>query len=366
MKYKIGTFLGLVLCTSLTATAAYCQNPSSSTPSPTSSSPFREGDVVDYRRNKATGEVVPVIREVGVLKGLDTPYIEPEFFILLFITIGAGVLGGFVAELISLNGNIEWPHRPSDDEWALRASDTGSRDARRENIIDFGIFARLSVGGLAAPAAIVFLNPASVFALFGMSVIAGSAGTAIFIALQERIRTIIAEQQKAVAVAVAEKEIEIAQEPFRRAKLIQSAQLILGILENAATKLGEIEKKLREDSETVAEEPNALKFPTDKAVVLQQNDFKEVWNLLNEVKGIDLQIGDRITGPFKTLEQTIKSIATSPLGADTIKIEGGKLDLEVFNQVKKLINEAKGEIEAIVALESGGTNASVADRNKRL
>ncbi|MBD2033769.1 hypothetical protein H6F76_01650 [Leptolyngbya sp. FACHB-321] len=346
MKYKIGTFLGLVLSTSLTVTAAYCQNPPSSIPSSTSSSGFNEGDVIDYR-NDGTGKVIPIKRKGGVLKGLDTPYIgDQEFWLALGITVAAGILGGFVAELINLNGNIERPHKPSDDEWAARAADTSGRDANYKNVIDLGIFARLSIGGLAAPAAMVFLKPVSVFALFGTSVVAGSAGAAIFIALQERIKTVIAEQQKAVAVAVAEKEKEHAQEPARQEKLKQSAQLLLIKLNEAATKLEKIEEELRRQSETKSENCNILMFQNEAG--LNPNDFKEVWSLLNEVKGVDTQIGDKITKPFKVLEQTINSLSTSTEGEVTITIgKGKKLDLEVLNQVKKHLNEAKGEVNAI-------------------
>lgn len=350
MKYRIGTFLGLVLSTGLTVTAAYCQNSPSSTPSPTSSSDFREGDVIDYRKD-AMGKVVPIKREAGVLKGLDTPYIDdPEFWMALGITVTAGILGGFVAELINLHGNIERPHKPSDDEWAVRAADTSGRDANYENVIDLGIVARLSIGGLAAPAAMVLLKPVSVFALFGTSVVAGSAGAAIFIALQERIKTVIAEQQKAVAVAVAEKEKEHAQEPLRQGKLKQSAKLIVSKLDEAATKLGKIEEELRRQSETKSENCNILIFQNEAD--LNPNDFKEVWNLLNEVKGIDTQIGnkigDKITEPFKVLEQTINSLSTSKEGKVTHTIgKDKKLDLEVLNQVKKHLNEAKGEVNAI-------------------
>lgn len=345
MKHKIGIFLGLVLFTGLTVTA--CQNSPSSTPSPTSSSDLREGDVIDYRKDPTTGKVVPIKREAGVLKGLDTPYIDdPEFWKALGITVAAGILGGFVAELINLNGNIERPHKPSDDEWAVRASDTSGRYANYDNVIDLGIVARLSIGGLAAPAAMVFLKPVSVFALFGMSVVAGSAGAAIFIALQERIKTVIAEQQKAVAVAVAEKEKEHAQEPARQEKLKQSAQLILSKLEDAARNLGEIEDKLRLKSKTESKDPNILIFPEE--VPLDRGNFNKVWNALNEIKGIDTKIGDSITEPFKILDETIKSLCTSKVDEHTMTIGVNQnLALEVFNQVKKRINEAKGEINAI-------------------
>jgi hypothetical protein len=354
MKYRIGTFLGLVLSTTLTVTAAYCQNSPSATSSPTSSPSLREGDVVEYMKDDK-GNVVPIKREVGVLNGLDTQENYFQVITVLVITVGAGILGGFVAELISLNGNIEWPHRPSDDEWALRAADTGNRDVRRENIIDLGILARLSIGGLAAPAAMVFLNPVSVFALFSMSVIAGSAGAAIFTALQDRLKTVIAEKQKAVAVAVAEKEKEHAQEPLRQAKLKQNAPLILSKLNDVSTKLEKLETTLRKNSVTAPEKPDELKFLSEEKVKLSQNDFKEIWEPLNEVKGIDAQIGGRITGPFKTLEETIKRKSRSEDGEDCFVInQGEQLNVEVFNQVKKCINEAKGEIDAVKAISESG------------
>lgn len=348
MKHRIGIFLGLVLSTSLTVTAASCQNSLVSTPSPTSSPDFRKGDVVDYRKD-ATGKVVPIKREVGVLKGLDTPYIDdPEFWMSLGIACAAGILGGFVAELIRLNGNIERLHQPSDDEGA---ANTSSHDVKRKNEIDLGIFATLSIGGLAAPAAMVFLKPVSVFGLFGMSVIAGSAGTAIFIALQERVRTAIAAQQNAVAIAVADEEKKHAQEPLRQEKLKQNAPFMLKKLNDAAIKLEEIEKELRVNSEIDSNNPDIMKFP-NKAK-LHPDDFAKVWKPLNEVKGIDAHIGSNITQYFKKLEQAIRNVSESPEGEGDIIIKpGSSLNLEVFNQVKKRLNEAMGEIEAIEAIDA--------------
>jgi len=103
--------------------------------------------------------------------------------ILLSLSAACGAVGGVVYELIVLQGNIEWPHRPTGDEMP----EGGYVFANAKHLYDLGIIARLIVGAAAA-LAIYWVIPAEQgLKFFAVSVVAGSAGTAVFRSLQDRL-----------------------------------------------------------------------------------------------------------------------------------------------------------------------------------
>jgi hypothetical protein len=84
MKRITTIFFGLLLSSSLTATAAYAQNTPSPTLSPTSSPTqvSRKQEVI----KDAQGNVLYVIERQGVLKGLDTTALgDRELWIALLV-----------------------------------------------------------------------------------------------------------------------------------------------------------------------------------------------------------------------------------------------------------------------------------------
>jgi uncharacterized YccA/Bax inhibitor family protein len=94
-----------------------------------------------------------------------------------------GAIGGLIYELIALEGNVEWPHKTVDAE----APQGGFAYAKPPNLYDFGILARLFVGAVAAIAVYWVLTPEQGIKLAAVSLIVGSAGTAVFRALQDRV-----------------------------------------------------------------------------------------------------------------------------------------------------------------------------------
>jgi hypothetical protein len=120
-----------------------------------------------------------------------------SFWVVLLVTMLSGAVGGVVYELTILQGNIELPHRPTKDE--IDKFDY----ATRAHLLDLGIFARVIIGALAAVAALLVLSPDRPFTLLATSVVAGSAGIAVFRSVQDRVMSALAQQQAAEARAAA-------------------------------------------------------------------------------------------------------------------------------------------------------------------
>ena len=69
---------------------------------------------------------------------------------------------------------------------------------------------------------------------------------------------------------------------------------------------------------------------------------------MNEAKGIDAKMVDPLTNAFKALERQLYAEAKSKKDTPELTLPKGKtVELKYFNQVKKLLNEATGAIEAV-------------------
>lgn len=246
---------------------------------------------------------------------------------------------------------------PTDDEWAKDLA-----NASYKHVIDMGILSRLIIGGFAAPPAMYILQPQSAFALLAMSIVAGSAGTGIFRALQDWMQTVIEKEEKKAQAVIAEKEKELVQ--VRTQNLEVDGKFIIPKLEDAITEVGNLESKLREQSVSDSENPSLLKFP--QGATLSPHDFGKGWTYLNEAKGINPLAVDKAVNAFKVLEQEVYSQSKSERGTSDIMInKNAKLDIQHLNQVKKLLREAKGALEAInhTQLPSGNDNTSQPEFN---
>jgi hypothetical protein len=93
-----------------------------------------------------------------------------------------GGLGGVVAELLSLRGHIELPHRVKPGRGARRSR---LGDPRYE--LDLGILSRVLLGAAAGLALLAIYAPTSPTALVVNALIAGSAATEVFRAVQARM-----------------------------------------------------------------------------------------------------------------------------------------------------------------------------------
>ena len=94
--------------------------------------------------------------------------------------------GGIVAELVLFQGRIQWPHKVRKDE----AVEAGGL-AIWNNLFDLGILARIIIGAAAAVAILLAIPQNNLLLLIATSLVAGSAGTSVLRALQDRIQAAI-------------------------------------------------------------------------------------------------------------------------------------------------------------------------------
>lgn len=109
----------------------------------------------------------------------------------LLITLFAGAIGGVVYELLILQGNIELPHKLTE------AEAVDNPHAVAKFMYDLGIWSRVIIGASAALAALLVIEPENSFKLMASALIAGSAGTAIFRSLQDRLLAALAQKNVA-------------------------------------------------------------------------------------------------------------------------------------------------------------------------
>lgn len=121
-----------------------------------------------------------------------------SFLVVLLVALVAGALGGLVYELLILQGSLEWPHKLTDEEVT-----EAFPYAKPKYMYDLGIWARIIIGALAAVAALLVFSPSTSLELIAMAVVAGSAGTAVFRSLQDRLTSALALKEAAETRAAA-------------------------------------------------------------------------------------------------------------------------------------------------------------------
>jgi hypothetical protein len=126
------------------------------------------------------------LRAVGISTDLDVAalgsgLLRGELWMVVGFAALFGALGGVVAELLSLHGNIEMPHRHRRQRLKrLRLADP-------RNEYDLGIVSRLALGAAAGVALLAIYAPTSPVALIANTLIAGSAATGLFRLVQKRL-----------------------------------------------------------------------------------------------------------------------------------------------------------------------------------
>lgn len=187
-------------------------------------------------------------------------FAEPAFWVALLATLLAGAIGGIGYELLILQGNIELPHRASDDEVTESYPYAVAR-----NLFDLGIWARLIIGGLAAVAALLVLVPSTTFALLATAVIAGSAGSSIFSSMQDRLTAALAQGSANNIRITADKQ---------NAKVSEALEAFT-----------DLKKKMIEASSSPAG-TGSLDFAASQTSELNLEELDRVERLLSEAKGI--------------------------------------------------------------------------------
>ena len=137
----------------------------------------------DETKTQPSSDGKPALDVAKLLKGLLTW----DFAIVLGVTLLAGAVGGVVYELIILQGNIEKHHEPTPGELEEKFP-----YAIYNHMYDWGIWARIYIGALAAVVGLWVFTPTTTVAWLAISVASGAAGISIFRSMQDRITAAIA------------------------------------------------------------------------------------------------------------------------------------------------------------------------------
>jgi hypothetical protein len=127
------------------------------------------------------------LHAVGMSTDLDTNslaigLLSSSLWLTLGLAAVFGGIGGVIAELLSLRGKIELPHRAT-----RRRGSKRSRLADPRFELDLGIFSRMLLGAAAGLALLSMYAPSSPTALLVNALIAGSAATGLFRLVQGRL-----------------------------------------------------------------------------------------------------------------------------------------------------------------------------------
>ena len=322
MKRIKSILIGLFLASSIGVTDACAQ---SDKPSPPASVPALSTQVA-----QTDWDVETIIKS----KYLD----NPKFYVVLLVTLMAGGVGGIVFELLNLQGNIERPHAPSEDELAAKLA-----YATVDNVIDLGIFARIIIGAVAAVPAMVFVKPDSVLILLAMSLVSGSAGTAVFRSLQDRLLIAIAQQE--------------ASEQKRKIKLKNN----IAKMDKAIAAVETLEEEVEKKSDSPEGTTNLI-IPA--GIVLDRSRFEEVRKVLSQVTGVNAEANKAIAAFNKLEEEFIKN-SVSPQGTLDLKFtKDTAINCNLFGNVKDCLSQAKAANElTAIADNSRSSQPVIPDQN---
>ena len=302
--------IGLFLASSIGVTDAYAQ---SDKPSPPASLPVGSTQVA-----QTDWDVEKILKS----KSLD----NPKLYVVLLVTLIAGGVGGIVFELLNLQGNIELPHAPTEDDFAAELA-----YATPPNVIDLGIFARIIIGALAAVPAMAYIGPTSVLTLLAMSLLAGSAGTAVFRSLQDRFLLAITQQE--------------ANEKKRKIRRKNNSVKI--------DKANAAFENLQEEVEKKSESPEGrtdLIIPA--GTVLDRSRFEEVRKLLSQVTGVNAEAKQALAA-FKELDEVLIKNSVKPQGTTEMKFTKDTfIKCDLFGNVKDCLSQAKGANELTVIADN--------------
>jgi hypothetical protein len=192
---------------------------------------------------------------------------------LILVFLG-GAVGGVVFELIALQGRIELPHRPSPDEVKKDMTEDGNYAISRY-MVDLGILARVLIGGVAAVITLIIFTPENLVQLLGVAAVAGSAGTAVFRTIQDRLLATLAQKDAALARA---------QTSALTAKVTEAEQAV-GALKTTleSTAASTHAESFRPEGTSSLESMSATSTTAPAATLALVNN---VQRLLSEAKGI--------------------------------------------------------------------------------
>jgi hypothetical protein len=185
-----------------------------------------------------------------------------DFWLLILFAIGWGAFGGFVYELLILQGNIEKPHQ-------ITAAEIPDKlpYAIPPYLYDLGIISRIIIGAAAAVAALWVIQPSTLISLGAVSLIAGSAGSSILRSMQDRLNAALTGQR----LAETQKKMDQQKE-----KLNQLEPVLTKLKDELATKS--------------SSPPGQRSIVFNQGTAVDLSELEKAEKLVSEISGISITI----------------------------------------------------------------------------
>jgi uncharacterized protein with von Willebrand factor type A (vWA) domain len=176
-----------------------------------------------------------------------------------------------------------------------------------------------------------------------MSLVAGSAGTAVFRSLQDRLLLAITQQE------ASEKKRKIS----RKNNIAKMDKAIAAV------------ETLQEDVEKKSESPEGtthLIIP--EGTVLDRSRFEEVRKVLLQLTGVNAEANQALAA-FKKLEEELIKNSVKPQGTSDMKFtKDTSIKCDLFGNVKDCLSQAKGANElTVIADNSQSSQPVIPDQN---
>ena len=281
------------------------------------------------------------------LRGLEVTQWSDSIGFLLVISLVSGAFGGAVPALIDFIAN-ERTNKPknSQESAVLRRKTTEPAADRWSEEYQWNwwvVVALCFVGALAAPPATYFLKPPTMYGFIALSIITGSAGTAIFTSLQERV---VGSLNRAKDIA----RREVAEETVKKQRRSVNASALETLLNEVETEADKIIKEIEEKTIKVEEnDGQILRFPSEEEpeFKLKQELINQVFKPLNKIKAFDPELAEPILGAFGNLrEQLVNKGETEANDSALVFKKSQTLEPSYLEEVKRTIAEAEGKVNS--------------------
>lgn len=232
-----------------------------------------------------TQPTLPTSRGAIDLSQITEDLSNGQFWIPVLWAILVGAVGGLVSELIGLNGMIELP-------WAgAHNAELPAYVSSTSKLLDFGVFARIIIGGLAAVLGVFLLAPSDSLAFIAIALVSGSAGISVFRNFQNRLAASLAinEKQRTLDnLRKANDKLEELSEAFKNLENVPSPPIV-----GPGTEFDLMAVLNATDEPEATRLIGSLDTSFNAFAFERQSNLREIRNLLAEAKAItNLTVSD--------------------------------------------------------------------------
>jgi len=332
--------IGVLLISVLSGGIAYAEEDSAQNGNP-------GADTIELERNSGGTTLTDpddgtIYYPLVGLEGLVETSLSQKLWETLLISFIFGALGGTIPEFINIIAHYgrdlgRAANRRRSSQSIPSANDENSEEYLWNWLV---LLALCMVGGLAAPPATFFLKPQTMYGLISLSIVTGSAGTAIFKSLQERVVGSLNQARDIARREIAEETLN----KQRRRTNAPALEKMLGEVKKQVTDL--IETIEKETTNDVQAGKQILRFPgQEPGLMLQRSKIDEIFKSLNNIKVFDQELAEPILEAFGNLRDQIFTKGETLANNSNFLFKNSQT-LEAFylEEVKRTLDEAQGKI----------------------